>query len=261
MDNIVIIPVYRNNPLEFEVFSLIACFDVFRNRKIIIVAPDNLSLVNYQKHVGRRLVVERFNQNYFSSISGYNQLMLSNEFYSRFDCYQFMLIYQLDCFVFKDELDKWANMGFDYIGAPWLLFDLEYYSISQKVSFWRKLFYSRVFGNMSKLNLNYRVGNGGFSLRRIYKFSMKTQAVNNKVMSLFKGNDSTSIYNEDVYWSLFANDIKIPDYKTGCLFSLESFPERGLRYNNGVLPFGCHAWPKEFEFWSKYIPYFGALSY
>ena len=31
-----------------------------------------------------------------------------------------MLIYQLDAYVFKDELLNWANKGYDYIGAPWL---------------------------------------------------------------------------------------------------------------------------------------------
>ena len=32
--------------------------------------------------------------------------------------YQYMLIYQLDAFVFEDKLDYFCELGYDYIGIP-----------------------------------------------------------------------------------------------------------------------------------------------
>jgi hypothetical protein len=45
---------------------------------------------------------------------------LSEEFYQAFTDFEFMLIYQLDAFVFRDELADWCRSGYEYIGAPWL---------------------------------------------------------------------------------------------------------------------------------------------
>ena len=39
--------------------------------------------------------------------------------YERYAAYEFMFTYELDAFVFKDELEKWCEQGWDYIGAPW----------------------------------------------------------------------------------------------------------------------------------------------
>ena len=38
--------------------------------------------------------------------------------YSRFEKYEYMLIYQLDAFVFSDRLMEFVEAGYDYIGAP-----------------------------------------------------------------------------------------------------------------------------------------------
>lgn len=55
---------------------------------------------------------------HFVSVDSYNEMMLSPDFYRRFQVYDFMLIYQLDAFVFRDELDEWVAKDYDYIGAP-----------------------------------------------------------------------------------------------------------------------------------------------
>lgn len=44
--------------------------------------------------------------------------MLEADFYRRFGKYKYMLIYQLDAFVFSDKLLDFCEMGYDYIGAP-----------------------------------------------------------------------------------------------------------------------------------------------
>ena len=73
-------------------------------------------------------------------------LWMSKQFYFRFlPNYKYMLIYQLDAWVFTDNLQEWCDKGYDYIGAPFL-------SIVKKNSP-RVIFKG--------------VGNGGLSLRRI----------------------------------------------------------------------------------------------
>ena len=46
-------------------------------------------------------------------------LMLSPFFYESFLDFKYVLIHQLDVFIFKDELNYWCNQNYDYIGAPW----------------------------------------------------------------------------------------------------------------------------------------------
>ncbi len=37
--------------------------------------------------------------------------------------------------------------------------------------------------------------------------------------------------------------ISVPDFRTALRFSVEFYPERAIQtYNQGQLPFGCHAW-------------------
>ena len=65
------------------------------------------------------LVALAFNDTYFESIYGYNQLMLNVEFYEAFSK-KYILIYQTDAFIFKDDLNYWCEKDYDYIGAPWI---------------------------------------------------------------------------------------------------------------------------------------------
>ena len=64
--------------------------------------------------------METFDPAYFTSIQGYNRLLLSTEFYQRFLGSAYLLICQLDVFVFRDELAGWVARGYDYVGAPWV---------------------------------------------------------------------------------------------------------------------------------------------
>jgi len=80
-----------------------------------------------------------------SSYRNFNRLKISPLLYWKFRRYDYILFYELDAFVFRDELDKWCQAGYDYIGAPW--FD--------------------GFERCSNDSPFLGVGNGGFSLRRI----------------------------------------------------------------------------------------------
>lgn len=252
MKNVIIIPIYKKEINSNELISLKQCFRVLGDHMIIFVAPNNLDVRKYEEIVQKPIIVERFSDEYFLGISSYNSLMLSKEFYERFIDYNYMLIYQLDCYVFKDEFEYWCNKGYDYIGAPWLFH--EYFNFSFKRKCWvfvKGNYDCFVKKTLTRKNIYLKVGNGGFSLRNIKKFIIELE--NNPNVSLFMSDDNTSLYNEDVFWSLMTKSIKKPNYKIGSKFSLDPGADIGYQLNKNVLPFGCHAWDRDVNFWKKFI--------
>ena len=252
---VVVIPIYKSELNPNEIISLKQCFKILGKHPIIFVAPEKLDVSHYEKILGQKVKTERFDDFYFENISGYNHLMLSMAFYQRFLNYEYMLIYQLDCYVFRDELVDWCNQDYDYIGAPWL--DNSFYIKSriEKFKFLIKQFFQIKNKDLRNKNiLTYQVGNGGFSLRKISSFIKVLKYTDERMLKRFKMNDdSKSIHNEDVFWSFVADGIKKPNYKIASKFALDLGADIGIRLNNANLPFGCHAWGKKYDYWKQYI--------
>lgn len=252
---VVVIPIYKSILSSDEIISLDQCFKILGQHEICFVAPLGLDVSEYQSRLNQEMNVEFFDPNYFTNIRGYNQLMLSLEFYTRFKSYEYMLIYQLDCFVFRDELDYWCKQGYDYIGAPWL--ENSYYRKSKykKLKFLIYRFIKTRFNKYGDKDiLVYNVGNGGFSLRKISKCIKVLNNTPTKVLNKFReSNDPKLIYNEDVFWSFEAKKILKPNYIVASKFALDLGADIGIRLNKGMLPFGCHAWHKKYQYWKNYI--------
>lgn len=256
----VIIPIYKTTLSLNEEKALIQGLDTFKKHPLIVIAPEGLTIC--QKLKDYKCI--RFNKNYFKGINGYNRLMLSSFFYEQFSNYEYMLIYQLDAWVFKDELDYWCKKEYDYIGAPWA--------------------YKNEFG---KIEL--RTGNGGFSLRKVsshknifqkWKIIDSRKGIINdfwnqgKLAFIMKmhtwiprvaGIKNNSKYfikhfeeNEDYFWALYAPQIdsnfKVAPPKEAMKFGFELEPRYLYNLNQKKLPFGCHAWEKhEPNFWKNHI--------
>ncbi len=242
----VVIPCYKSilNPLEER--SLKQCQKILDNYDLIFALPAGLEV----KQKPSSVKVEEFDQNYFKNISGYNRLMLSPEFYERFLEYDYILLYQLDSFVFKDELKMWCEKGYDYIGAPWI-------ATRNLISFLLKPFNSRSI--KKRKPVFFKVGNGGFSLRKtksFYGISKKLASEIKKQLEEKKGEIYT---NEDVFWSLkvpkFYPGFSIPEYKEAVGFAMDRKPKIALKINNNKLPFGCHGIdkPKVKKFWEPIV--------
>lgn len=263
---VVVIPVYKEKMSEIDYLSFQQCLNVLRKHEIVILTYQGLSIVNYLKVCAdchKSVKVEYFDCAYFKSVVGYNKLMLSNIFYSRFLEYEYIFIYQLDAFVFRDELEYWCNLGYDYIGAPWLRIDKK--------------------GHLSL----YGVGNGGFSLRRV-QYCVKVlrypawlpflhplflirdcSTVKAALMLLFAVLgyhnclktyiNGARMVNEDILFGHFTVNswltCNIPEPDVAMKFSFERNPSYLFHLNNNKLPFGCHAFEKyEYtSFWEKYI--------
>ncbi|QNL51415.1 hypothetical protein H8S90_07520 [Olivibacter sp. SDN3] len=227
----VVIPIYKELAEVNERYSFWQCTEVLVNHPIILAVPASLNTSYYEALTEKPLHIVRFDDAYFKNINTYSKLLTSKHFYRRFDTYDFILLYQLDAWVFKDELAHWTTQGYDYIGAPWL----EPPPISSG---------KKPIINLSKW-LNNKVGNGGLSLRKVKSHIKWCWWVSFVFRLLPK--------NEDMLWTLFV-PFKKPDIKTALSFAFERNPGKSFVLTEKRLPFGCHAWEKyESDFWRKYI--------
>jgi hypothetical protein len=205
-----------------------------------------------------------FEDKYFTGTDTYSRLLLSSFFYERFLSYDYILIHQLDCVVFSGELDRWCQMGYDYIGAP-------------------------LFEKKSRLPRLSRAGNGGLSLRRVKAFldvlnspgipgwhAMLTENFPDlnhlsiparwlKIMRIMRdARRGVKWYsreyglNEDLFWSdrarLFDPGFRIAPLDVALRFAFESHPRLCFENNGRKLPFGAHAWAKwDRAFWEPFL--------
>lgn len=258
-DIVVVIPVYNPNLSEDESTALAQCVSLLSEYPIVIVKPEKLDL----SHIVLRyplLRQENFPDKYFTSLRAYNKLVLDENFYARFNQYQFMLIYQLDAFVFKDELLYWAKKEYDYIGAPWIPQKRSHLKWKGRVKLHLECFIYNLFKNEKrKLEkyYNYQVGNGGFSLRKISKMVEITHFYEEKIKNYL--DDARAFYPEDVFLLLELTSkqhrLRKPGFKEALKFSMEQNPSWAYQYNKKELPFGCHDWNHEHysPFWRQII--------
>ncbi len=244
----IVVMAYKENLTKNETISFLQCCNILSNYDIILVAPKTMSIKSYinLSNNSVKFKIQRFDDDFFISTKTYNKLMLDVDFYQCFSEYEYILIYQLDAFVFRDSLSEFLSLGFDYIGAPWID-GMLYYRYDSK---WPILI-NKIISSFNQPVKLY-VGNGGLSLRKVQAF-----------ISLLRNNKeaNTWSHNEDIYYSLKSLDHKTlcaADLKTALNFSFELFPEKCYALNDFTVPFGCHAWEKHgASFWKKFIEGFG----
>lgn len=241
----IIIPIYKANLSKTEQMSLNQCIRVLGDFDIVFVKPEKLDSTSI--NFDGKIKAESFPDHYFENVYGYNTLMLSEGFYKRFLNYEYMLVYQLDAFVFKNELKAWCDKGYDYIGAPWIA------SPNTVLKRFLGLFDSK--RKKERQKIFFKVGNGGFSLRNVAK-SYKIAHEMKKEIELNLKRDTNDFYiMEDVFWSITVPkqypDFKIPEYKEALGFAIDRKPHLALKLNDNKLPFGCHGFdkPKVETFW------------
>lgn len=265
----IVIPVYKPGLDGNEKVSIRRTLKVLGRYPIVLVCPEDMMDTSQYEGLanatGVVLQIERFAPHFFEGIEGYNRLMLSKLFYARFSEFEFILISQPDAYVFRDDLMAWCGKGYDFVGAP--IFG----------RFTDKVFHPK----------QSRVGNGGFSLRRVEAFldyfDGRKHVIRTKdiakcidlkkkpmtrwaiwlLMALGWRNKPSSVakqwkYNEDDFWSGMLNgtryELSKPEVEEALLFAFERFPSEAYAIT-GTLPFGCHAWAKyQYEsFWKTYI--------
>ncbi len=253
---VIVIPLYKTDLDQDELISLNRTITVLKDHKFAVVCPETLDLTPLTPVLDKvDYATERFPDEYFSGLSGYNNLMLSNMFYNRFSVFEYILICQTDVYVFKDDLLKWCAKQYDYIGAPWI--------VSRQTFLNKALFdFNNLFRKVKKDRNNFfKVGNGGFSLR---KTDMMLRIVNEQEENIKEAQRKKELHRhvEDVYFSLvaplFIPEMKIPDYTEAVDFCIDRKPKESLKINNGRVPFACHGFnkPKVRDFWKPFIEKF-----
>ena len=232
---LVVIPAYKNQLTPHEAISLAQAQRILQKYPKVFAAPEGLT-PDYGE-LSKGIGTEHFAPEYFKSTAGYSRLLLNADFYRRFEAYEYILIYQLDAFVFKDELKKFCAMGYDYIGAPVAKFEPKWYLI------------------------NARIGNGGFSLRKISSaIRMLTEH-----RELFTTHPYECLFNalEDLFWGYCGTqedfDFRVPPIDVASRFALQDNIRHEIdKAKDGVLPFGIHAWDRyHIRDWYPQIKNFG----
>ena len=235
---VVLVPIYKDTLDANEQLGVDQSLKVLQGRDIRFIAPDKLDGSYYQaRYPG--VPIERFAPPCFDSIEEYNRLLLSADFYRRYQAAEFMLVLQTDAIVLRDELDHWCSKPFDYVGAPWpKLYELQLHT-------------GRFEGGFTK-HVRTHVGNGGLSLRRIAK-SIQLLEEFPVELDLFLRTGSS----EDLFFSVMGSlscDFVLPNEVTASLFAMEGWPSYYYRINGGKIPMGGHAWQiNEPEFWNSHI--------
>jgi hypothetical protein len=251
----VVVPLYRAELTPEERLSLHHLRHYLREPDRIVVTPRSLrpALPDFERRP--------FDDSHFASVNAYSHLLLSPAFYKAFADYDYILIYQLDALVFSDQLEHWCGAGYDYIGAPWFK---SHYDASSGFS---------------------RVGNGGFSLRRVRAFldvlksthvpgwldaltaplpDVSALDLRKRASTMREARRGVHWYtqhytlNEDHFWAdrarLFDPGFRIAPVRDALRFAFENAPRTCFEANDNVLPFGCHAWAKwDRTFWEPYL--------
>lgn len=252
----VVIPIYKAKLSHYEAISLKQVCITLKDYPLTVIKPRGLDLHDLSRQYPL-LTFEDFDKDYFSGIRGYNRLMMSETFYQRFTDYKYILIYQLDAYVFRDELAEWCNKGYDYIGAPWLVRPIYSFPLL-KLTSWIKKQYCKSFHQPNSQITNFKVGNGGLSLRKVSSH-LKAVSQLRETINEFLNHPGNHIFNEDVFFSVEVNNhgmgFVYPDYREALRFSFDKYPSLCYRLNNEQLPFGCHSWYKKRmkKFWFPII--------
>lgn len=248
---VIVVPVYRNLQ-DTEKASFDQLIKVLGHYPISILHPYSFNVDNLIENKSNLSEVG-MNDNWFKGKMTYSALCLNNDFYNNYIDYEYMLIYQLDAWVFRDELHYWIAKGYDYVGAPWVPAD---YILKRIIEYpWRqirKLFPYNYYDIPQSIK-HFSVGNGGFCLRRIPTMLDLIKDDTEIIKGIIKAD-----IGEDLYISLVAtktHHLNIPDWRTALAFSWERAMKHCYRLNHHQLPFGCHSWqvPKRYKWWKTYI--------
>ena len=235
----IVIPTHKESMNNYENISFRRCIDVFKDADKYLLVPEKLNVSKYHE-MEPNIQIIRFPNKYFESEKGYNLLCKLKYFYKPFLSYQYMLLYQLDCFVFENNILEWIEKDYDYIGAPWLDIEFVYRRTNKLLHPFIKPFFRKV-------------GNGGLSLRKIKKF------YDISVSTHFIAKHFT--FHEDLWWSNVIPrlyKLKIPDVNESLSFAFEVDLKYSLDKNGGRLPFGCHSWEKfDINFWRPIFKEYG----
>lgn len=217
------IPVYKSTLNNTEKISLKRIHQCFKNETIVFIAPEGIDF-NFT-NILPKYNIRYYPKYFFENRRSYSQLLLSTSFYKSFEKFEYLLICQLDVFVFSNRLEEFCNLGYDYIGAPM------YFPFGAKV------------------------GNGGFSLRKIASclrmLNMRDRIYVNNPWQL-----SLEMM-EDQFFSYCGTmtdfQFKVSEFELAKEFAIDACFEIEKFSTRNKLPFAIHKFKFVSESWKNII--------
>lgn len=237
----VLVPLYQTALSLAERASLVQCIHVLGTYPIIVIKPVGLQVDNLLAEFPT-LHTQDFADEFFTGTDSYNRLLTSLDFYQKFADHEYVLIHQLDAYIFRDELPYWCGQKLDYIGAPSVHQEsVNALAAGDKGEFARTLSSQRL------------VFNGGLSLRRV-KGLIRYLKIYKRFFPAWLGNEDMLFSREATRLILMKPFIRLPTWQQALWFAFEKSPAASYEITHHQLPFGCHAWERyDPEFWQKFI--------
>lgn len=237
----VLVPLYQPALSQAERASLVQCIHVLGTYPIILIKPQGLKVDKLLVEFPTLRTLD-FPDHFFTGTDSYNKLLISLDFYEQFTHYHYVLIHQLDAFVFRDELPYWCGQKLDYIGAP---------SVHQEAYDALPAGAEQEFAGM--LSSHRLVFNGGLSLRRV-RGILRYLKIYQRFYPAWRGNEDMLFSREATRLIPMKPFIRLPAWQQALRFAFEKSPAASYEITSHQLPFGCHAWERyDPEFWQKFI--------
>ncbi len=280
---VVCIPIHTSKLNKFEIISIKSHIKQLNKYDIFILIPKSK-----QKNILNTLKKNDINESllrfhlvddfHMKSSDNYQLLLLSPIFYLFYNSYSHILIAQIDAYTFSDQLIKWCESGWDYIGAPCFKYD----------KYWtNKLLFCGVGGyslrsiekTLEVLSINPRIFKLADFLEYSGKYNFKGKIImlikfiltkilrkdllkkdpkNNKFSSKIR--NFFIFINEDIsychYLPRYINSFKVADLEDSRKFCIDWNVKEQLNAISPNLPFGAHAWftyPENLKIWKQYI--------
>lgn len=236
----VVIPVYKRSFDQIEERNVTHNLRLLGKLPVFWVTKETLDVSYYRKRYPG-LPFVRYPDRFFDGLKGYNKLMLSEQFYMKFQEYRFIFICQPDVLLLKggEALEPFLTMPYDYIGAPWLPKD--HITVLPDRNKIQKLI------NLFLPKYDVEVGNGGLSLRR----TERTLSLLRKWRRFVR----IWPHYEDYFFAYMGRyrdlNYRIAPVETAMQFSLES-RSRELIESGAASPVGVHAYQKYYpDLWDE----------
>lgn len=253
---LVVIPIYCSQLPTIEAEALENNLKKLAELPIVFLRPASLDISQLRSlypQVGEVVVSDCWLGS--RGITGYNEMMLSPDFYRLFSAYDFILICHTDAWVFRNDVAFWTSLPYDHVAAPWPQKII--YNFLPMRLLCRAIKYLCGYKGLIRQDSFGRVGNGGFSLRRVQAFidvcERERSQINDFLQHNGQGMNNGIFYNEDVYFAIVASQLRTPSQCKALAFAFDNKPSLAWRLNKKQLPMAIHGFKKtiNIDFWQR----------
>ena len=252
----VVIPVHKPLLTNEETISLLACYNYLKEYDCFLLFPEGMDTFAYVE-IFPSLILKPVLQVWLASVKAYNQMKTSMEFYGLFPSYDFLMTYELDAFIFSNEIKNHFGYYYDFIGAPMVSNNIRDEGLNSGFSIRNIKACMSVIKKLKAFKVNWKLK------RFIYwNIPFAKKLIREQNIFLLKDGYLKAFYRHEYFHEdyiftkiipLLFVEFNVAPFEKALQFSFESQPELLFKKNGNKLPLGCHAWVKNLTFWKDFI--------